>query len=343
MELKRKAWRMALCASSVIAMLALAPFAAADGKQRTKVKDPQKAAKAAPARKGAAGKRAAVKRAAVKRTAVKRTAVKRNSRKRNDAELAVSGALSVKSSAALVVDLDDGHTIFGKNTQNVTPIASITKLMTAMVVLDANPPLGEPIYIDSADLDFVKGTRSRLGIGTGLLRRDMLRLALMSSENRAAASLGRTYPGGSEAFVAAMNRKAIELGMWNTRFVDATGLSSENVSTADDLVKMVRGAYQYPLIREFTTTPAHEVETVAGRNLQFRNSNGLVKNPTWEIDLSKTGYISEAGRCLVMVTRIATRTVVIVLLDSWGTKTRLGDANRIKKWVESHTGSMSSG
>ena len=331
MELKRKIWRMAVCASSVIAILAWPPFAGADGKQRTKVKHPQQsAAKAAPVRKGAA----------IKRTNVKRTNVKRTSRKRHDAELAVSGALSVKSSAALVVDLDGGHTIFGKNPKNVTPIASITKLMTAMVVLDASPPLEETIYIGSADLDFVKGTHSRLGIGTGLLRRDMLRLALMSSENRAAASLGRTYPGGSEAFVAAMNRKAIELGMWNTRFVDATGLSSENVSTADDLVKMVKGAYQYPLIREFTTTPAHEVETAAGRNLQFRNSNGLVKNPTWEIGLSKTGYISEAGRCLVMLTTIATRTVVIVLLDSWGTKTRLGDANRIKKWMESHTGSV---
>ena len=340
MELKRKAWRMAVGASSVTAMLAMAPFAAADDKPRSTVTySQQSAAKAAPVRKGATAKRAAVKRTSQKRTPSR----KRHSHKRNDAELAVSGALSVKSSAALVVDLDDGRTIFGKNTQNVTPIASITKLMTAMVVLDANSPLEEPIYIDSADLDFVKGTRSRLGIGTGLTRRDMLWLALMSSENRAAASLGRTYPGGSDAFVAAMNRKAIELGMWHTRFVDATGLSSENVSTADDLVKMVKGAYQYPLIREFTTTPAHEVETVAGRNLQFRNSNGLVKNPTWEIGLSKTGYISEAGRCLVMLTKIATRTVVIVLLDSWGTKTRLGDANRIKKWMESHTGSMPSG
>jgi D-alanyl-D-alanine endopeptidase (penicillin-binding protein 7) len=166
----------------------------------------------------------------------------------------------------------------------------------------------------------------------------MLHLALMSSENRAAASLGRAYPGGAEAFIAAMNRKAVELGMWNTRFVEPTGLSSENVSTANDLVKMVKSAYQYPLIREFTTAPARKVETVAGRNLQFRNTNGLVKNPTWQIGLSKTGYISEAGRCLVMLTTIATRTVVIVLLDSWGTKTRIGDANRIKKWMETHAG-----
>jgi len=318
MELKRNAWRMVVCASSVIALVVLAPAHAADGKKRVQVKSASK-------------------------SSVKKPARKHQPPRRDNAMLAGAGIPDLKSAAALVVDLDDGRTIYAKNTQSIAPIASITKLMTAMVVLDANPPLGEPIYIDSADLDFVKGTRSRLGIGTGLPRRDMLRLALMSSENRAAASLGRTYPGGSEAFVAAMNRKAIELGMWNTRFVDATGLSSENVSTADDLVKMVRGAYQYPLIREFTTTPAHEVETVAGRNMQFRNSNGLVKNPTWEIGLSKTGYISEAGRCLVMLTRIATRTVVIVLLDSWGTKTRLGDANRIKKWMESHTGSMPSG
>jgi D-alanyl-D-alanine endopeptidase (penicillin-binding protein 7) len=164
----------------------------------------------------------------------------------------------------------------------------------------------------------------------------MLRLALMSSENRAAASLSRAYPGGTPAFVAAMNRKAAELSMFNTHFVDSTGLSSDNVSTAEDLVKMVKGAYEYPLIREFTTTSTHEVETVAGRNLQFRNSNGLVRNvnSSWEIGLSKTGYISEAGRCLVMQAKIAARPVIIVLLDSWGKQTRIGDANRIKKWLE---------
>lgn len=339
MELKRKAWRMVVCVSSVIAMLAVAPFAAADGRQGTKVKHPHKSAtKAAPVRKGAAGKPAAVK-----RTAVKRTAVKRTSRRRNDAELAVAGALSVKSAAALVVDFENGHTIFGKNTQSITPIASITKLMTAMVVLDAGLPLDEILYIDSADVDFLKHTNSRLRVGTALPRRDMLRLALMSSENRAAASLGHAYPGGAEAFIAAMNRKAVELGMWNTRFVDPTGLSSENVSTANDLAKMVKGAYQYPLIREFTTTTAHEVGTATGRNLQFRNTNGLVRNSTWEIGLSKTGYISEAGRCLVMLARIAARPVIIVLLDSSGRQTRIGDANRIKKWMESHAASMPMG
>jgi D-alanyl-D-alanine endopeptidase (penicillin-binding protein 7) len=205
-----------------------------------------------------------------------------------------------------------------------------------MVVLDANPPLEEPIYIDSADLDFVKGTRSRLGIGTGLLRRDMLRLALMSSENRAAAALGRAYPGGSDAFVDAMNRKAVEIGMRRTRFVDPTGLSGENVSTAEDLVKMIKAAYQYPLIRESTTTTALALESDAGPHMLFRNSNDLVKNPAWDIGLSKTGFLNEAGRCLVMQARIAARPVAIVLLDSWGRNTRIGDANRIKKWLETH-------
>jgi D-alanyl-D-alanine endopeptidase (penicillin-binding protein 7) len=255
---------------------------------------------------------------------------------RRQVETALAATPLLKSSAALVVDLDNGSTIYGKNTQNRTPIASITKLMTSMVVLDANLPPDETIYIDAADYDSIKHTHSRLGMGTGLPRRDMLRLALMSSENRAAASLSRTYPGGSAAFVAAMNRKAVELGMLNTNFVDATGLSSENVSTAEDLVKMVKGAYEYPLIREFTTTSAHAVETAAGRNMQFRNSNGLVRNAAWEIGLSKTGYISEAGRCLVMQAKIAARPVIIVLLDSWGKNTRIGDANRIKKWLESH-------
>jgi len=316
MVARRIAWRSVTCAFSAVALLVLAPPAAADGKRRVTVKYPAtKSATKAPARK-----------------------YQHQPRKRDAAELAAAGAPNLKSAAALVVDLDDGQTIYAKNTQSIAPIASITKLMTAMVVLDASLPLEETIYIDSADLDFVKHTNSRLGVGTGLPRRDMLRLALMSSENRAAASLGRAYPGGAEAFIAAMNRKAVELGMWSTRFVDSTGLSSENVSTAGDLVKMVKGAYHYPLIREFTTTPAYEVETVAGRNLRFRNSNGLVKNPTWEIGLSKTGYISEAGRCLVMQAMIAARPVVIVLLDSWGKSTRIGDANRIKKWMESHTG-----
>jgi D-alanyl-D-alanine endopeptidase (penicillin-binding protein 7) len=250
----------------------------------------------------------------------------------------VAAGLSLKSSIALVVDLADGQTIYGKNVEQVAPIASITKLMTAMVALDADLPLDDNIVIDQADVDQLKHTGSRLTVGTGLTRGDMLRLALMSSENRAAASLSRAYPGGREAFIAAMNRKAIELGMFSTRFVDSTGLSSENVSTAKDLAKMVKSAYDYPLIRQFTTTPAHDVSTARGRSLQFRNSNGLVKSPAWEIGLSKTGFISEAGRCLVMQAKIAARPFVIVLLDSWGKNTRIGDANRIKKWLESRSG-----
>ena len=259
-------------------------------------------------------------------------------RKAAQAGLTAAGLPNLKSSIALVVDLVDGHAIFGKNVEHVSPIASITKLMTAMVALDADLPLEETIVIDHADVDQLKHTGSRLNVGIGLSRADMLRLALMSSENRAAASLSRAYPGGREAFIAAMNRKAIELGMYNSRFVDPTGLSSENVSTAQDLAKMVKTAYEYPLIREFTTTSSHEVSTTRGRSLQFRNSNGLVKSPDWDIGLSKTGYISEAGRCLVMQAQIAARPVVIVLLDSLGKNTRMGDANRIKKWLESRVG-----
>ena len=263
---------------------------------------------------------------------------KPDAQKATQAGLAAAGLPILKSSVALVVDLIDGQTIYGKNVEHVAPIASITKLMTAMVALDAELPLDDTIVIDQADVDQLKHTASRLTVGSGLSRTDMLQLALMSSENRAAASLSRAFPGGREAFVAAMNRKAIELGMFNTRFVDATGLSSDNVSTAQDLAKMVKAAYGYPLIRQFTTSPSHEVATTRGRSLQFRNSNGLVKNPAWEIGLSKTGFISEAGRCLVMQAQIAARPVVIVLLDSWGKNTRIGDANRIKKWLESRVG-----
>jgi D-alanyl-D-alanine endopeptidase (penicillin-binding protein 7) len=317
--MKRSGFGLLVCAFSAIFLLAWPCAQAAAGKQRVHVRYAAKSAAKFPEKR-------------ISRTPTRKYAVHRDS-----FELTADGLPSLKSAAALVVDFNDGQTIYGKNTQGVTPIASITKLMTSMVVLDANLPLDETIYVDTADLDSIKHTYSRLAVGTGLPRRDMLRLALMSSENRAAASLSRSYPGGVAAFTAAMNRKAVELGMLNTHFVDSTGLSSENVSTAEDLVKMVKGAYQYPLIREFTTTSAHEVETVAGRNLQFRNSNGLVKNPAWEIGLSKTGYISEAGRCLVMQTKIGARHVVIVLLDSWGKYTRLADANRIKKWLESHS------
>jgi D-alanyl-D-alanine endopeptidase (penicillin-binding protein 7) len=251
---------------------------------------------------------------------------------------AVAGRASapeLKSSSALVMD-QAGHTLFAKNVDHVVPIASITKLMTAMVVIDAKLPLAEHIVISESDKDQIKGTRSRLRIGTELTRRELLQLALMASENRAAEALSRVFPGGTKAFVAAMNQKAIELGMWRTRFVDGTGLSSDNVSTAQDLTKMVAAAYHYPLIREFTTDSGMTVRVgKKGRTtMTYNNSNRLVKNREWQIGLSKTGYISEAGRCLVMQAKIAGKPVIIVLLDSWGKLTRIGDANRIKRWME---------
>ena len=242
----------------------------------------------------------------------------------------------LKSSAALVVEQGGGPVLYAKNVDAVVPIASITKLMTAMVVLDARLPLNQSVTITTADLDGIKGTRSRLKVGTTLTRGELLHLALMSSENRAAAALGRSFPGGTRAFVAAMNGKAAELGMRRSRFVDGTGLSSENVSTAQDLAKLAEAAYQYPLIREYTTHPDHMVRLGNGKTLAYRNSNGLIKNPEWSIGLSKTGYISEAGRCLVIQAHIAAKPVIIVLLDSWGRLTRIGDANRIKHWMESN-------
>jgi D-alanyl-D-alanine endopeptidase (penicillin-binding protein 7) len=248
--------------------------------------------------------------------------------------------LDVQSSAALVVNMQSGDVVYNKNITAVAPIASITKLMTAMVVLDAKLPLDEHISLTEEDLDHLKYTGSRLQIGTVLTRDDMLRLALMSSENRAASALARAYPGGIAAFVREMNLKAISLDMMQTAFVDSTGLSSSNVSTAQDLAKMVTAAYQYPLIRQYSTGNGYAVQTVSGRMLEFRNTNALIPSPDWNIELSKTGYIREAGRCLVMQTVIAGSPVVIVLLDSWGRLSRSGDANRIKKWIEYHAGRM---
>ena len=246
-----------------------------------------------------------------------------------------NSGLDLRSSSAMVVDQKTGRTLFGKNADARMPIASITKLMTAMVVLDAQLPLDEKIAVSSEDRDSLKGTRSRIKVGTTLSRQLALRLALMSSENRAAAALGHAYPGGFPAFVAAMNRKAESLGMLHTRFVDSTGLDSNNTSTAQDLVKMVTAAYVYPLIREITTTGSYDVMMRGGsRRIQFRNTNMLVRNKTWEIGLSKTGFINEAGHCLVMQANIANRPMVIVLLDSWGKLSRIGDAQRIKKWIK---------
>jgi len=242
--------------------------------------------------------------------------------------------LAVRSGSALVIAQDGGEALYEKNASIVVPIASITKLMTAMVVLDSMPNLQAPIAITDDDVDYLKGSRSRLQVGSVLTREMALLLALMSSENRAANALGRHYPGGLGAFIVAMNRKAASLGMSRTHFEDPTGLTSNNVSTAHDLARMVAAAYRYPLIREFSTTSGVTAE-VKGRDLEYRNTNQLVKSPAWEIGLSKTGYIQEAGKCLVMQARVADRPVVIVLLDSSDKQTRIGDANRIKRWMES--------
>jgi len=250
---------------------------------------------------------------------------------------AESGALNLKSAAALVLDQSGQQVLYAKNVDAVVPIASLTKLMTALVVLESGQPLDEVITISAEDVDDLKHTRSRLRIGTALPRGDLLRLALMASENRAAAALARANAAGTRGFVAAMNEKAAELGMQHTRYVDGTGLSSENVSTARDLARLVAAAYRQPLIRDYTTNSSHTVELANGSQLHYSNSNRLVKSSGWDIGLSKTGYISEAGRCLVMQAKIAATPVIIVLLDSWGRLTRIGDANRIKKWMEAHS------
>ncbi|NJD26372.1 MAG: D-alanyl-D-alanine endopeptidase [Betaproteobacteria bacterium] len=244
------------------------------------------------------------------------------------------GRLALYSASALVIDQETGRELLEKQADVVVPIASISKLMTAMVVLDAGLDANELVHISEDDVDTLKGTRSRIPVGTAMTRQTAMLLALMSSENRAANALGRHYPGGMPAFVRAMNAKARELGMRSSRFEEPTGLSSNNVSTAHDLARMVAAAANYAVIRELSTTDEATIE-LNGRLQQFRNTNALVRNDNWEIGVSKTGYISEAGRCLVMQARVADKPVVIVLLDSTGKMTRVGDAMRIKRWMES--------
>lgn len=243
--------------------------------------------------------------------------------------------LELKSSVALVMDRDTNEVLFSKNSDAVLPIASITKLMTALVVTEANLPLDEVLTVTQDDVDTEKGSHSRLRVGTQLTRGEMLHLALMASENRAAHALGRHYPGGLQAFVVAMNRKAVQLGMADTRYVEPTGLSSMNQSSARDLAMLVREAGQHELIRELSTSPEHSV-SIGRRLLQFRNTNSLVRSPSWEIGLQKTGYISEAGRCVVMQATLAGRQLIMVLLDSGGRYARVGDAERIRRWLTEH-------
>ncbi len=249
---------------------------------------------------------------------------------------AAQDGLNLKSSVALVVDQDTNEVLFRKNDQAVLPIASLTKLMTGLVVSEANLPMDEKITITQEDVDTEKGSTSRLLVGTELSRGELLHLALMSSENRAAHALGRTFPGGLSLFTNLMNAKAQALGMKDTHYVEPTGLSSRNQSSAHDLVKLVDTAHQHPLLRELTTSPGHQV-AVGKRVLQYNNTNRLVKNPSWDIGLQKTGYISEAGQCLVMQAKVAGRKLIMVFLDSAGKLSRLGDAERVRHWIESAT------
>jgi serine-type D-Ala-D-Ala endopeptidase (penicillin-binding protein 7) len=239
----------------------------------------------------------------------------------------------LKSSSVLVIDQSDSSVLYSRHSDVAMPIASITKLMTALVVLDAKQPLDEPIQITAADRNLQKGGFSRLAVGTTLTRGELMHLALMSSENRAAHALGNNYPGGMSAMVAAMNVKAAALGMTHARFVDPTGLSSENVASPEDLSKLVIAAARNPIIREYSTDRRYAVK-VRRRLVEFRNTDNLVANPTWNIIVQKTGYIAEAGKCLVMAAVIEGRSVVIVLLDSFGKYTRVADAKRIKTWME---------
>ena len=247
--------------------------------------------------------------------------------------------LVLRSASALVEDQQTGELIVQKHENSILPIASITKLMTAMVVLDAKLNLEEQITISSDDVDTLRHSRSRLPVGTCISREEALLLALMASENRAAHALGRTYPGGLDAFVMTMNAKAHSLGLSETRFKDPTGLYAGNVSSARDLARMVDAAHHYQLIREFSTRESALIQSTR-RQIAFRNTNQLVRSPRWQIGLSKTGFIDEAGRCLVMQAQVAQRPVLIVLLDAHGKQTRVGDANRIKQWMEASSSQM---
>ena len=254
---------------------------------------------------------------------------------RADTKTNKDGLLRVASSNALIVNQNTGEVLFAKDTNTLTSIASVTKLMTAMVTLDANLSMDEEIAITNEDVDTVKNSSSKLPVGTVLPRSELLKIALIASDNRAASALGRNYPTGKAGFVNAMNIKALQLDMTRSEFADPTGLNNHNMSTAEDLVKMVKAAYQYPEIREITTTASYEAYVKGHRApVNFNNTNGLIRKSDWIIGLSKTGFIQEAGRCLVMQAMISGQPMIIVLLKSYGSATRTADANRIRKWIE---------
>jgi D-alanyl-D-alanine endopeptidase (penicillin-binding protein 7) len=347
--------RLTLIALLVTALALPATQAQAEHKEAAKAKSvkPDKTVKAAKSVKAPKSVKAAKSAKLVKHTKARKPVHRSAAAKAKAAKSAKvdkadtlsygdvsAGKLKLQSSSVVVQDQTSGTVLFEKNPNVVLPIASISKLMTAMVTLDAHPDLKEELGVSEADVDTLKRSSSHIPVGTKLSRELMLRLALMSSENRAAHSLARNFAGGMDAFVLAMNAKAKELGLNDTRFFDPTGLNAGNVSSARDLAKLVGAASKYPLIREFTTTA--EFEVPLGRHLRtFHNTNALVRNGgSWEIGVSKTGYINESGKCLVMQAWFNNKPTIIVLLDSWGKLTRIGDANRIKKWVEANGGQV---
>nr|WP_236582019.1 serine hydrolase [Hydrogenophaga sp. BPS33] len=290
----------------------------------------------------AAGKSGTLHKVAVQRKSASGAAVMRTAvapRMSEGARLGLRGIddpLELNSTVALVIDQDTNEVLFSKNDGAVLPIASLTKLMTGLVVAEAKLNMQEMITITQDDVDTYKGSSSRLAVGTTLSRGELMHLALMSSENRAAHALGRTHPAGLSEFVRLMNRKAAELGMRDTRYVEPTGLSSSNQSSARDLATLVSVAYQMPILRDLSTSPSYEVD-LGRRTLHYNNSNGLIKNPSWDIGLQKTGYISEAGRCLVMQAKVAGRQLIMVFLDASGKWGRMQDAERVRRWVEVQT------
>lgn len=243
--------------------------------------------------------------------------------------------LTIKSPKALIYDAETGEIIYQKKAHERSSIASLTKLMTAMVLIDSNLNLDEMITISKKDMDRIKGTKSRLWVGSELTRRELLNIALIASDNRAASAISNSYPGGKPAFVKAMNVKAKQLDMSETFFSDPTGLDKNNTSTAFDLVKMTQAAYQYPLIREISTSSFYEANIKNKKiKLNYGNTNLLVRQGLWDIDISKTGYIREAGKCLVMHTKVMDKPIIMVFLKSYGKYTRTADAKRVKKWLE---------
>jgi D-alanyl-D-alanine endopeptidase (penicillin-binding protein 7) len=300
------------------------------------------AAKATTAQKAQPAKKAVKKKTSVQKKSQKKAKLRKTKRQATYVAPATAGQklglrntrdeLDIKSSVALVVDQQTGQVLYAKNADAELPIASLTKLMTALIVVEAGLPLDQMLEITREDVDTEKHSQSRLAVGTKLSREDMLLLALMSSENRAASALGRHYPGGKAAFVMAMNRRASSLGMKHSRFSDSTGLSARNVSTAEDLVRLTNAAYQHALIRDFSVRKAHTVKARQQR-LQFGTSNRLVRSGGWDIGLQKTGFTNEAGRCLIMQATVDDRPLAMVFLDSTGTLTRYGDASRVRTWL----------